>query len=149
MEEEEKVEAEQSKKMRRTCGEEQGRSPLSPSSLSSSPLSSSILLRPSRPPCFASSPPPMTPLPPRYSFLLPPGPGAAFERIAERAEVLRKPGDGCCCCDDETADELVRLESSWRGTSWGAATRTETAAVDAATRAITATREVRMRGRRA
>lgn len=71
--------------------------------------------------------------------MLPPGPGAAFERIAERAEVLRKPGDGRCAdvdVDDAVADD--RPATSSRGpTSCGAATRSATADADAATRAIT------------
>ena len=79
-------------------------------------------------------------LPPRsYSSLLPPGPGAAFERIAERAEALRKPGDGRCVdVDDDDAVADDRPATSSRGpTSCGAATRSATADVDAATRAIT------------
>ena len=79
------AEAEGSRKKgkKQRCGGEEGKS------LEAWSMSTPIL-----PPRFASRARTMTPPPRRYSALLPPGPGEAFERIAERAEVLRKPGDG-------------------------------------------------------
>ena len=53
--------------------------------------SSSSSIRPSR---FASGAPMKTQPPHGYSFWPPPAPGAALERIAARAEGLRKPGGG-------------------------------------------------------
>ena len=87
------AEAEGSRKKgtKQRCGGEEGKS-LEAWSLST-PLSPSMST-PILPPRFASRARTMTPPPRRYSALLPPGPGEAFERIAERAEVLRKPGDG-------------------------------------------------------
>ncbi len=122
---------------RRRCGgggeeENPASSPRTPPPMTSIPSS--------RRPRFASRAPSTTPRPQRYSSSLPSGPGAAFERIAERAEALRKPGDDRCGVDVDVADDSrLPVSSSSRGTtaSFGAATRSETAAVDAATRAIT------------
>lgn len=122
---------------RRRCGgggeeENPASSPRTPPPMTSIPSS--------RRPRFASRAPSTTPRPQHYSSSLPSGPGAAFERIAERAEALRKPGDDRCGVDVDVADDSrLPVSSSSRGTtaSFGAATRSETAAVDAVTRAIT------------
>ena len=132
----EEEEARTERKRRRCVGggeeENPASSPRTPPPMTSIPSS--------RRPRFASRAPSTTPRPQRYSSLLPSGPGAAFERIAERAEALRKPGDDRCSVDVDVADDgRCPVSSSSRGTtaSFGAATRSETAAVDAVTRAIT------------
>ena len=82
---EEGEEEEEEERKQRCGGENSASSPAS--------ASPSISMPSSRPPRFASRAPKTTPPPQSYSSLLLPGPGAAFERIAERAEALRKPGD--------------------------------------------------------